>query len=546
MPTISIALDGITSRGVDKKDLEKLVDRLGMSMEKVGDKEVTIEITPNRPDLLEVNGLCRALKMLDGKTVPTENHYSLKKPPALTITVGGGVKGCRPFIAGFVVRGADLRGNRIKELMNFQEKLHDTYGRKRKKMAIGIHDLDRIEGNLVYDAAKDGKMTPLGGKKSMGFAEVMSFAGDSELDEMMKGYGAYPHLRDSKKVIALIPVLNAEDTRITEGTKNLFIDVTGTSWTTVNDTSNILACLFVDAGAQVLPCKLEGGAVPLTPTMKYREFRMVYPKVDRTLGIMFTTEDIIALANKMGHIAASVGSRLFFLVPPYRTDVISGRDIIEDIAVAFGYDRIIPARVVGASVGVPDELVEDSETASSALIGMGFSESLNTLLTNESQCFEMVGRKYNKDSIVKVAYAKTETLSVLRDSILPSLLGNLSASLQATMPQRLFELGSVFRVEGGKVAEANNAAIVTEHSRSNFSEIKAAVFGLMEAVGARFTIKEAADPAFIEGRCASLVIGGKTVGIFGEISPKVLQNFGLEEPVAAAELSLGLIFSLLK
>jgi phenylalanyl-tRNA synthetase beta chain len=179
-------------------------------------------------------------------------------------------------------------------------------------------------------------------------------------------------------------------------------------------------------------------------------------------------------------------------------------------------------------------------------MGMGFSEALNTLLTNESQCFEMLGRKYDRDSVVKVAYAKTETLSVLRDSILPSLLGNLAASLQATMPQRLFELGSTFRVEKGKVLETWNAAFVSEHSRSNFSEIKASVFGLMEALGAKFAIKEASDPAFIEGRCASLVVGGKNVGIFGEISPKALQSFGLEEPVAAAELSLGLIFSLLK
>lgn len=546
MPTITIALEGITSRGIDKKALPGLVDRLGMSVEKMDDKEVTIEVTPNRPDLLDVNGLCRALKMFDGKIIPKENHYAVKGKPALKITVGSGVKRCRPFIAGFVVKGADLKGNKIKELMNFQEKLHDTYGRKRKKMAIGIHDLDKIEGDLVYDAAKDGKMIPLGSQKSMSFAEVMKFAGDSGLDEMIKGYRTYPYLRDSKKVVVLTPVLNSETTKISDATKNLFVDVTGTSWQTVNDTANILACLFLDSGAQVLPCQIEGGIVPLTPTMKYKEFKMVYPKVDRTLGYMFTTEQIIALANRMGYMAASVGSRLFFMVPPYRTDVISERDIIEDIAIAFGYDKIMPARIFGSSMGIPDELAEDSESACSALVGMGFGEAFNTYLTNESKCFEMVGRKYNKESIVKVAYAKTETLSVLRDSVLPSLLGNLSASLQATMPQRLFEVGNVFRVEGGKVIEAANAAFVSEHSRSNFSEIKAAVFGLMEALGVKFAIKEASEPAFIEGRCAALFVGGKNVGIFGEIAPKVLQNFGLEEPVAAAELSLELIFSLNK
>jgi phenylalanyl-tRNA synthetase beta chain len=206
----------------------------------------------------------------------------------------------------------------------------------------------------------------------------------------------------------------------------------------------------------------------------------------------------------------------------------------------------MPANIFGASVGVPDELTEDSESACSALVGLGFSEAFNTFLTNEAQCFEMMGRKYSRDSVVKVAYAKTESVSVLRDSVLPSLLGSLSASLQATMPQRLFEVGNVFSVEGGKVTELRNAAFVIEHSRSNFSEAKACVFALLQALGVKFSIKEAGDPAFIDGRCAAVVVGGKNVGIFGEIAPNVLQNFGLEEPVAAAELSLELIFALNK
>ncbi len=547
MPTISIALDGIAERGIDRKALPGLIDRLGMSVEKIDDKEVTIEITPNRPDLLEVNGLCRALKLLDGRTEPRENQYSAKGRPALRITVGKGVKRCRPFIAGFVVREADLKGNRIKELMNFQEKLHETYGRKRKKMAIGIYDLDRIEGDIIYDASKEGRMQPLGSQKSMSFGEVMKFAGNEGWDSIIKGYKAYPHVSDSRKVLSLVPVLNSKGTRITEKTVNLFVEVTGTAWKTVDDTANILACLFLDSGAKVLPCRIEGGKVGATPTMNYREFKIAYPKVDRTLGLAFRAEDIMALANRMGYMAARYGSRLFFMVPPYRTDVISERDIIEDIAIAYGYDRILPIGIFGSSVGVPDELVEGADDACSALIGMGFSEAFNTFLTNEARCFGMVGRKYDKEAIVKVAYAKTENISVLRDSVLPSLLGNLGDSLQATMPQRLFESGSVFRVVEGKVAEGRNIAFVSEHSRSNFSEIKSAVYEFMQVMGApKFELKEAKDPAFIEGRCAALSVGGRQVGVFGEISPQVLQNFGLEEPVAAAELSLELILSLKK
>ncbi|MDE1865448.1 MAG: phenylalanine--tRNA ligase subunit beta [Candidatus Micrarchaeota archaeon] len=543
MPTVTLALEGITTRGIDKESLPKLVDRLGMSLEKIDGKEVTIEVTPDRPDLLEVNGLTRAIKLLEGKIEPKENRYTLNGAPKLKISIGKGVKDCRPFISGFTVTGADLSGGKIKELMNFQEKLHETYGRRRKKMSIGFHNLDSIEGDVVYEASKKGSMTPLGSGKSVSFDEVMKFAGEEEWDEIIRGYGKYPHVSDGKKVISIAPVLNCEETKVTEKTENLFVEVTGTSWHTVNDAASILACLFIDSGAEVLPCSLVGGKTKQTPAMEYREFRMPYPKIDRTLGYAFRADDIITLANRMGLLAARYSSRLFFMVPPYRVDVISARDIIEDIAIAYGYERINPLPIVGTSIGTPDELEEDAESVCSALLGMGFSEALNTYLTSEAQCFDMVRREYDKESVVRVAYAKTESLSILRESIMPSLLSNLSASLQASLPQRLFEVGSVFRVEKGEVLEGRNVAMVNEHSRSNFSEIKGTVAELLKVLGiSKFGLKEAKDPAFIEGRCASITVNGKTAGIFGEIHPEVLLNFGLEEPVAAAELNLEAIF----
>ena len=154
----------------------------------------------------------------------------------------------------------------------------------------------------------------------------------------------------------------------------------------------------------------------------------------------------------------------------------------------------------------------------------------------------MVGRKFDKDSIVKVAYAKTETLSVLRDSILPSLLGNLSASMQATMPQRLFEIGSVFRVEGGKVTESRNA--LSSDRAFEVQLLRDQGIGLLAdaELGGEVHNKGGQGSAFIEGRCAFVFVAARQVGIFGEIHPKILQNFDLEEPVAAAELALEQIF----
>jgi phenylalanyl-tRNA synthetase beta chain len=98
-------------------------------------------------------------------------------------------------------------------------------------------------------------------------------------------------------------------------------------------------------------------------------------------------------------------------------------------------------------------------------------------------------------------------------------------------------------MHNGKPVEGTNIAIVSEHSRADYSEAKSVALKILQFAGiGAFKLEEYRDPAFISGRAASIIADGKKIGHFGEISPRVLRNFRLEEPVVAIEMDMEEIY----
>ncbi len=546
MATVVFSMMELEKRGIERGDIQRLIDRLGASVEGLEGDSITVEFTPQRPDLLETNGLARALRLIGGNHTPSKSDYQVSREPYFKILVTPAAARTKRFVGGMVVKGAELSGGRLKELINFTEKYCDTYGRRRRKIAIGLHSLAAVKGNIRYDAARGGSITPLGTEAEMQFSEVLKRSEQGRAySEIMDAYKSYPYIADDEKTLALVPIINSEMTRVTESTKDLFIDITSSSMSALDETANILACMFIDSRAKVMGCavELQAGKGYFTPSMEYREMRLRSPRIEKSLGIVLDNSKMVSLGNRMGHVAAKYGNGIIFFVPPYRVDVLGERDLIEDIAIAYGYDRIKPLPVYGDSVGVPDELVERGERVSLIELGLGFSEAMGNYLTNEEQNFDMMRRSRDGAGAVAISYSKTGRISMLRTSVLPSLMSALSKSSQERMPQRLFEIGGAFRMEGGRPVERTHVSMVSEHTRSNFSEMKAYVNAIVWAAGAgRAGFERHSDPAFIEGRCASVSINGRRIGVMGEIHPEVLSNFRIEEPVSAAELELEALF----
>ncbi|MCL5430555.1 MAG: phenylalanine--tRNA ligase subunit beta, partial [Candidatus Marsarchaeota archaeon] len=516
-----------------------------MEVEAIEETHIVLNITPNRPDLLDFMGLVRALDNYTGKRTPKENFYKLSGEAPITIKVDKAVKKIRPYIAGLVVNNANLSGNMLKYLINFTEKYADTYGRKRKKIAIGVHNLAKIKGMLTYTASPDERFVPLNSSKEMSFAEIMKeHAKGVEYQDTVPVYGKsarYPMLKDDEKIIAMIPITNSEATKITESTKNLFIDITGTSRKAVRETADLLACSFIYAGAEAYPVKIQYDSKDeQAPILEYNEIKVRMSNADKTLGVEAGRHDVIALANKMGYTAAKLGGSVLFYVPPYRVDVLNEQDIIEDIAIAYGYDNIEPIPIVSHSTGLSNEINDFENKVAVHMLGMGYLEAVNLILTNERVNYANMLAKEDKDSTIKLADSKSTEITMVRTGLLPGLLKNLSESMNERMPQRLFEIGRVFSLEDGKIRERLELAIVSEHPKANFAEILSVVNNLMRFLERDYKLEKAKASYLIDGRCADVKInnGSESIGYIGEVHPQVLSNFGLDTPIVAATITL--------
>lgn len=539
MAVVTFELRDLKELGISKENVGYVVDRLGMSLEGTTETEISIDITPNRPDMLHITGFAKAAEYLLGKKLPKERFYAINNNPVLEVKVTGAVKKIQPFIAVAVVKNVNLKGSKLKNLVDFTEKFCDTYGRKRKKLSMGIYNFDEVGGPLSYDALSDAEFVPLGSTKKASIDKILKeHQKGIEYSSILGKTKRYPVLKDSKNILALIPIINSENTKVTTETKNLLIDITANSRNAAESAMNLMACIFIDMGANVYPCKIfyKKNTV-ITPNMEYRDISVKKSNAENTLGFRLDENKMINLVNKLGYPGTKHGKDTVVHVPPYRLDVLNDQDVIEDIAIAYGYDNIPTTPIIGSAAGKPDKLKDYSNKLCTLMIGLGFSEAINFYLTNENLNFERFGYKHDQSSIIKVAYAKTETITMLRTHLLPGLMDNLSSSVQEKMPQKLFEIGSVFYLHNGKVVESTNIAMVSEHSKVNYSEMKAAVLEFLKFIGVKnYSFRELNNDAFISGRAAEIISNKQSLGYFGEISPKVLSNFKLEEPVCAAEL----------
>jgi len=541
MATVNFELKDLAKLGVSKEDLLYVVDRLGMSLEDLNEKEAQIDITPNRPDMLDIIGFARATKFLMGKNVPKEKYYSIQNKPILTVEVVGRTA-VQPYIYVAVIKNVNLAGNNLKNLINFTEKFCDTYGRKRKKLSMGLYNFDAISGPLTYYASKEGTFIPLGSNKKSTLDEILKeHDKGKEYSHILDKRKNYPVLKDSKGILALIPIVNSENTKVTASTKNLLIDITGNTEHITESAMNMFACTFIDMGAEVYPCEVVyKNKKVATPQLEYRTIKLKKSKAENTLGFWLEDNKVINLVNKLGYVAAKYGVHTNVYIPPYRLDVMNWQDVIEDIAIAYGYDNIAPMPILGSSIGKADRLKEYSNRVCALMLGMGFNEAMNFYLTNENLNFNKFELKRpDEKSIIRVAYAKTESITMLRTHILPELMENLSNSVHEKMPQKLFETGNIFSLKGSQVIELTNLAMVSEHAKANFSEIKSAAVEFLKFAGEKdYSLREFEHPAFIQGRAAEIILKKEHIGYFGEINPKVLNNFKLEEPVVALEINL--------
>ena len=528
-------------KALDDGELARLVTDLGMPVEKITESEVQVDITPNRPDMFSAEGLGRAISSLAGIKTGLRNYSATDS--GVSVSVERSVKKIRPYIAAAIARNVKMDDALVKSLVALQEKLHDTLGRRRRKVAIGFTDFNKLKPPFTYKAVKpdESPFIPLGQSEPWTPARILKeLKQGQDYGYILEGHGQYPLICDSEgNVIALPPIITAEMVKITPSTRDVFIDVTGTSQHAVHECLKIICCALADRGAQIQSVNINYGKKTLTtPDLSPLKTMLPIRTVNKILGMDFTTEQIKEYLERMGHgVEIKEKGKLSVVSPTYRNDIFQEIDLAEDVAIAFGYNNFEPILPQFSSIGKRSPSDVRAGLIRDLMIGFGFTEVLAPYITNRATNFEkpMLG----EHPAIHIKNPLTENFTMFRSWCIPSLLEILAASKDQKMPQKIFEVGHAAILVDGKPVEQEKLAASICDPKTSFNEMRSIVEGVAYELGLKLEFADLdSHPTFIPGRAVEIIMDGKPIGVFGEIHPQVLNNFGIEQPVTAFELKL--------
>ncbi|MDD5530514.1 MAG: phenylalanine--tRNA ligase subunit beta [bacterium] len=565
---------GIT---ISKKDLESLLKKtlsvaeLGTLLHSVkgelketnGD-ELKIDLDDtNRPDLLCAEGIAREIKyqisnikyqnpLTKSKTEKTDNE----------IIVDTQLRNIRPYIGGFLVKGLSLTEDGLAQLIQTQEKLADNYGRNRKNISIGIYNAEEITFPVYYKAIspEEKKFVPLEFDREITLKEILELhPKGKEYAYILKDFSKYPLLEDSKgNVLSFPPIINSNSVgRVQAGNVNLFCDVTGNNIEQVLLIANIIAQNLKDRGAEIIPVEVKYpydtkfGKNVVSPYDFKEEIKINKTDFEKLLGLKLEATKIIEELDKSGYETTFSGEQFAITPPSYRRDIMHPVDVIEDFAIRYGYNNFEPAELDEFTVGKTTSVEPIIQKLRKLMIGAGFEEIVSNILTSKNQ---MLGNTEPSESIIEIENPVSDTYSVLRNSIVPSLLSVESVSSKSVYPHKIFEIGEVVvadsTVNYGSRTIVNLTALIS-YPEASFSDLHSVLDIILyyslpdsEQSGSKKDIdgiysnnlQKIEHPSFIKGRAANILVNNKIVGIIGEVHPQALEDWKIRNPVVVIEL----------
>jgi phenylalanyl-tRNA synthetase beta chain len=533
----------------DKEGLNEIFAFVKGDVESLDGDAVSIEVKDsNRPDIWAVEGIARALTGYLGlgrtRTIKIAGRSNLK------VVIDKRVKPIRPFISTAIVKGLQPTDEALKSWINLQEKLDQTYGRKRKRASIGFYQADLIQSPLSYTVANPDviSFTPLGSEKKQSLREIVeTHPKGAEYGDIISQFETWPILVDgADNVLSLPPVINSNDHgRITTETRNILVEVTGTNAETVQNTLKIVVFSLAERGGKIYSCletySYGSPSRLVTPDLSPRGSSLRLSYINKLLGTSLSLKEASRFAERAGYrVRRATGDTIQLEIPCYRTDIMHSVDIVEDIAIAMDINKLRPEWPRLWTVGNLAKETDEIDAVAEIMIGLGFQEVLTYTLTSPVVVYENM---HSSDgNLVGLLNPRMTTHTTLRSWVLPSLLEILSHNTHVDYPQKIFEIGqSVQRGETQTqpIQETRKLAAVTIHANAGFTEIRSFLDAVAENEGRSFQIRVKEHPSFLSGRCGAIISkDGREVGIIGEVNPRVIKSWGLNLPVAAFEIEL--------
>ena len=510
----------------------------------------------NRPDLWSPMGLARLLRNYDNPQNTKYNFFSDKNHTAdnrgRELIVGNRAKEVRAFSCGFVADGQTVDEDILLTLIQSQEKLCWNFGRKRRTIAMGIYRNNLINYPIHYDGVDPDKthFIPLHMEEDLTLRQICEkHPKGIEYGYIVRDKPVYPYLFDDKgETLSFPPVINSARIGAVEiGDNNLFVEMSGPILKDILLCASIMACDMADLGFTIHPIKCiypyetEFGKEITVPYYFQSGQSCTLDQILTTLGEDMDTAQVQKALLRMGVSSSVNGKTISITCPQYRNDFLHAVDIVEDVMIGYGLGNFEPVIPKDFTIGRLSPVEELSRKIKDLLVGMGFQEMMYNYLGSRQEYLDNMN--VNDSKAIFIANPMTENFEVVRPSVLPSLLKSESVSASAAYPHRIFEIGKVACKDpsdnSGTRTDNSLGFLLADPSGAGFNDINSIVNTLMYFLKKDYSLRlPENDNRFIPGRCAQIVCNGTVLGVFGELHPQVLENWGCSVPAVVCELNV--------
>jgi phenylalanyl-tRNA synthetase beta chain len=572
MPKIEVQEQPFFNLFDGKESIESLLPAFPAAKAELDDHDreagvLKIELNDtNRPDLWSTAGLARQLRVFKGGSVPSYDFFSTKEEQKdyenREIIVDKSVQDVRPYIAGLAVKGRTIDDPLLKEIIQLQEKLCWNFGQKRKAIAMGVHRSRLITYPLQYRGADPDNtaFVPLDFTEQLTLREILEkHPKGRQFGHIVADLERFPFLTDDTgDVLSFPPVINSAKIGAVEiGDEYLFIDLTGPDIYSVTLAASIMACDLSDAGFTILPVKViypydtPFGREIVIPYYFQEPVTVETAYANKLLGIDLSVEEAAQAVRRMGCKVVQGKDTITVAPPVYRNDFLHPVDIIEDIMIGREMESFEPIMPTDFTVGRLTEMTEFSRRVKDIMVGLGFQEMVYNYLGSKRDYIDLMhpeseGQEDGPESpdIIQIDNPMSENFEYVRNSILPSLLSSESVSAHAVYPHRIFEIGKTARLKASEnygTITTDNIGFLNADTGTDFNGVSSQVSALFFYLDREYAVRESDDSRFIPGRTADIIYNGKKAGVFGELSPAVLEKWGIQVPCTGCEIDLSVI-----
>ncbi|MDR2510751.1 MAG: phenylalanine--tRNA ligase subunit beta [Spirochaetaceae bacterium] len=518
----------------------------------------------NRPDLWGTGGLSRQIRIFykSGKPdfYPFLSRPGDMKTARKRVVVEESVRAVRPYLAGFIARGREVSDLSLRDMIQTQEKLAWNFGRRRRTVSMGIYRSESIKWPVHYRAVDPDTVSfvPLQWDGPLTLREILrQHPKGREYAFIQEHEPVHPLLVDARGgVLSYPPIINSADIgAVKVGDSDLFIELTGTDLAAVTLSASITACDFFDQGYEIEPLEICYDYETAFGKNWTSPFYFQIPvfcslgRIEKFLGEKLSAKDAIEALLRMGSHAEKVreaeqgsldvveGVKLW---PPfYRNDFLHAADVVEDVMMGRTLSSFKPERPRDFTIGRLTRITRLGRKTKEILVGLGFQEMIYNYLGSKKAL--VTNMRGNGARIIRVANPMTENFEYVRDSVLASLCASEAVSANAVYPHKIFEVGKIAYAEPHKnvgTATRHYCGMLHAENTANFNTIAAQIQTIFYYLGREYSVSDSEDPRFIPGRAANIIRGGKVAGVFGELHPETLENWGIGVPCAAGEFDL--------